>query len=156
MDFAAACGIAGMKISTSKTDVPHLLRNPVHYSLQAGHALLKQVEKFKYLGVAFTSDGRQDKKLDVQSGKASARMRALHHSAVLKRELSRNTACRESINIKSLLLRIERFLLRWFGHVSRTTKGRFFEQTLYAAGSDRKKPVGQPLTSWLDKSRILV
>ena len=31
--FAAACDIAGMKISTSKTEVRHLLRNPVQCSL---------------------------------------------------------------------------------------------------------------------------
>ena len=45
--------------------------------------------KFKYLGVAFTIDGRQDEELDVRSGKASAIMRALHHSIALKRELLR-------------------------------------------------------------------
>ena len=52
-------------------------------------ATLKQVEQFKYLGVAFTSDGRQDEELDTQIGKASAVMRALHHSVVMKRELSK-------------------------------------------------------------------
>ena len=52
-------------------------------------ATLKQVEKFKYLGVAFTSDGRQDEKLDTRTGKASAVMRALHCSDVMKRELSK-------------------------------------------------------------------
>ena len=31
--FAAACDIAGMKISTSKTEVLHLSRNPVQCSL---------------------------------------------------------------------------------------------------------------------------
>ena len=50
---------------------------------------LKQVEKFKYLGVAFTSDGRQDEELDTRIGKASAVMRALHYSVVMKRELSK-------------------------------------------------------------------
>ena len=50
---------------------------------------LKQVKKFKYLGVAFTDDGKQDQNLDIWSSKASAVMRALHHSVVLKRELSR-------------------------------------------------------------------
>ena len=45
------------------------------------------IEKFKYLGVAFTSDGRQDEKLDTRIGKASAVMRALHYSVVMKREL---------------------------------------------------------------------
>ena len=52
-------------------------------------ATLKQVEKLKYLGVAFTSDGRQDEELDTRIGKASAVMRALHYSVVIKRELSK-------------------------------------------------------------------
>ena len=87
--FADACDIAGMKISTSKIEALHLSRNPVQCSLQVGGLSSKQVEKFKFLGVAFTSDGRQDEEMDVQSGKASDVMRALHHSVVLKRELSR-------------------------------------------------------------------
>ena len=78
-----------MKISTSKTEVLHLSKNSVQCSLLVGGVSLKQVEKFKYLGVAFTSDGRQDEELNVRSGKASAVLRALHHSIVLKRELSR-------------------------------------------------------------------
>ena len=49
----------------------------------------KQVEKFKYLGVVFTSDGRQDEELDTRIGKASAVMRALHNLVVMKRELSK-------------------------------------------------------------------
>ena len=57
--------------------------------LQVNGATLKQVEKFKYLGVAFTSDGRQDKELDTRIGKASALMQALHYSVVMKRELSK-------------------------------------------------------------------
>ena len=44
----------------------------------------------KYLGVTFTSDGRQDEELDTRIGKASAIMRALHHSVVMKRVLSKN------------------------------------------------------------------
>ena len=52
-------------------------------------ATLKQVEKFKYFGVAFTSDGRQDEELDTRIGKASAVMRAWHYSVVMKRELSK-------------------------------------------------------------------
>ena len=34
--FAAACDIAGMKISASKNEVLHLSRNPVQCSLQVG------------------------------------------------------------------------------------------------------------------------
>ena len=63
-NFADACNTAGMKISTAKTEVFHLSRNPDQCVLQVNGATLKQVEKFKYLGVAFTSDGRQDEELD--------------------------------------------------------------------------------------------
>ena len=87
--FADACNTAGMKISTTKTEVLHLSRNPDQCVLQVNGATLKQVEKFKYLGVAFTSDGRQDEELDTRIGKASAVMRALHYSVVMKRELSK-------------------------------------------------------------------
>ena len=83
--FAGACNTAGMKISTVK-QVLHLSRNPDQCVLQVNGATLKQVEKFKYLGVAFTSDGRQDKELDARIGKASTVMRALHYSHVMKRE----------------------------------------------------------------------
>ena len=48
---------------------------------------MKQVEKFKYLGVAFTSDGKQDEELDTLLGKASAVVRALRYLVVVKREL---------------------------------------------------------------------
>ena len=65
--FADACNTAGMKISTAKTEVLHLSRNPDRCVLQANGATLKQVEKFKYLGVAFTSDGRQDEELDTRN-----------------------------------------------------------------------------------------
>ena len=78
--FAAACDIAGMEISTSKSEVLHLSRNSVQCPLQVGGVSLKQVEKFQYLGVAFTSNGRQDEELYVRSVKAGAVMRALHHS----------------------------------------------------------------------------
>ena len=86
--FAAACDYAGMKISTAKTEVLHLSRKPVQCSLQVGGVKLKQVEKFKYLGVAFTSDGTQDEEMDIRISKAGAVMHALHRSVVIKRELS--------------------------------------------------------------------
>ena len=86
--FSAACDIAGMKTSASKTEVLHLSRNPVMFSA-IWQNVIEAVEKFNYLGIAFTSDGIQSKELDVQSGKASVVMRALHRSVVIKRELSR-------------------------------------------------------------------
>ena len=63
----AACDIAGLNISSSKTEVLHLSRNPVQCFLQVGGVSLKQVEEFKYLGIAFTSDGRQDEEFDVRT-----------------------------------------------------------------------------------------
>ena len=140
-------------------------------------ATLKQVEKFRYLGVAFTRDGRQDEELDTRIGKASAVIRALHYSVVMKRELSkkanlsifkavfvhilnydheswvmtermrsqvqaskmrflrriegvtlfskvRSSEIRNSLNIETLFLRIERSQLRCFGHVSKMPQER--------------------------------
>ena len=165
-------------------------------------ATLKQVEKFKYLGVAFTSAGRQDEELDTRIGKASAVMRALHYSVVMKRELSkkaklsvfkavfvpiltcgheswvmtermrsqvqaskmsflrriegvtlfnkvRSSEIRKSLNIEPLLLRIERFQLRWFGHVSRMPQERLPKQALLAKANGRR-PVGRPRTRGTD------
>jgi len=88
-DFAAACDNAGMKINTSKTEVLHLSRNLDQCSLQVSGASLKQVEKFKYLGIIFTSNGRQDEELDTRIGNASAVMRALQYSVVMKQESSK-------------------------------------------------------------------
>ena len=82
--FADACNM-----STAKTEVLHLSSDPGQCMMQENGAALKQVEKFAYLGVAFTSDGRQDKELDTRISKARAVMRALHYSVVIKRELSK-------------------------------------------------------------------
>ena len=62
-------------------------RHPVQCSFQTKKVTLQQTEKFKYLGVTFLSDGRQDNELDTRIGKASAIMRQLCQSVVLKREL---------------------------------------------------------------------
>ena len=73
--------------------VLHLSRNPDQCVLQVNRATLKQVEKFKYLGVAFTSDGRQDEELDTQIiGKARAVMRASQNSVVMKQSNCRKKA----------------------------------------------------------------
>ena len=77
-----------MKISTAKTEVLHLSRNPGQCVLHVNGPTLKQVKKFKYLGVAFTSEGRQDEELDTRIGKASTVMGAWHYSVVIKQDLS--------------------------------------------------------------------
>ena len=66
----------------------------------------------------------------------------------------RNTEIRKSLDIESLLLRIESSQLRWFGHVSRMPDERLHKQTLYAKVSG-KRPVGRPRTRWLDYSENL-
>ena len=62
--FADARDTVEMKISSAKTEILHLLRNPHQCVLQVNGATPKQVEKLKYLGVIFTSDGRQDEELN--------------------------------------------------------------------------------------------
>ena len=49
----------------------------------------------------------------------------------------RNTAIRESLDVDSLLLPIERSPLRWFGHVRRMPHERLPKQTLYAKSVGR-------------------
>ena len=85
--FSDACSVTGMKISTTKTEAMCLSRQPRQCSLEIDGVPLKQSEKFKYLGASFTSDGRQNSELDIRIAKASAVMRPLHRSVVLKREL---------------------------------------------------------------------
>ena len=84
--FSDAFSVAGMKISTTKTETMRLTRQAKQCFFQINEVPLKQSEKFKYLGVSFTSDGRQNSELDIRIGKASAVMRLLHRSVVLKRE----------------------------------------------------------------------
>ena len=59
-----------MKISTSKTEKLRLSRNPVQCFFASWRSIIEvggEVERIKYLGVAFTSNGRQDEELDVRS-----------------------------------------------------------------------------------------
>ena len=63
------------------------------------------------VGVAFTNDGRQDKELDIRIGNASAVMRALHNSVVMKRELSKKA--------KLLIFKTVFVPILTFGHESR-------------------------------------
>ncbi|TWW63621.1 hypothetical protein D4764_03G0006290 [Takifugu flavidus] len=86
--FAAACEAAGMRISTSKAEAMVLSRKKVECLLRVKEEILPQVEEFKYLGILFTSEGRMEQEIDRRIGAASAVMRTLHRSIVVKRELS--------------------------------------------------------------------
>ena len=85
--FATVCAEAGMKISVSKTEVVVLSKDAAQCTVHVSGVPLKQSEKFKYLGVVFTSDGKQDVELNARIGQASAVMRELNRSVVLKKEL---------------------------------------------------------------------
>ncbi|TWW56294.1 hypothetical protein D4764_08G0002810 [Takifugu flavidus] len=87
--FATDCEVAGMQISTSKSEYMVLARKKVECLLRVGEEVLPQVEEFKYLGILFTSEGRMKREIDRRIGAASAVMWALNRSAVVKRELSR-------------------------------------------------------------------
>ena len=59
----------------------------------------------------------------------------------------RSSEIRKSLNIKPLLLRIERSQLRWFGHVSRMIQERLPKQALLAKANGRRL-VGRPRIRW--------
>ena len=54
---------------------------------------------------------------------------------------------RKSLNIKLLLLQIERSQLKRFGHVSRMPQERLPKQALFAKANGRR-PVGRPKIRW--------
>ena len=56
--------------------------------LQVSANTLKQVEKFKYVEVGFTSDGRRNKEIETRLGKENTVLRELYRSMVTKRDLS--------------------------------------------------------------------
>ncbi|CAM1319476.1 Uncharacterised protein r2_g2780 [Pycnogonum litorale] len=76
-----------MKISVAKTETLLLSRRPGQCTLHVSGVPLEQVEKFKYLGVVFTSDGRRDIELDTRIAAAGAVMRQLQRLVLLRREL---------------------------------------------------------------------
>ncbi|KAI3366683.1 hypothetical protein L3Q82_009358 [Scortum barcoo] len=87
--FAAECEAAGMRISTSKSEAMVLDRKRVVCPLRVGGEVLPQVEEFKYLGVLFTSEGKIEREIDRRIGAASAVMRSVYRTVVVKKELSR-------------------------------------------------------------------
>ena len=56
---------------------------------------------------------------------------------------------RESPNIESLLLRLERSQLRWYGHVTRMSQERTAKKLLCSTPIGRR-PRGRPRTRWRD------
>ena len=86
--FETECSDACMRISTSKTNAMVVSRATSQCNLLVEGVALKQVEKFKYLGYTFTSDGRAETEFDSRIGKASGVLRELYRTIVAKKELS--------------------------------------------------------------------
>jgi hypothetical protein len=86
--FSLECEAASMRINTAKTETLVISRNTVECTLHVSGVQLQQVEKFKYLGVLFASDGSWDQEIDRRIGAAAAVMRQLYRGVVCKRELS--------------------------------------------------------------------
>ncbi|TWW71611.1 hypothetical protein D4764_16G0001080 [Takifugu flavidus] len=152
--FAAACEAAGMRISTSKSE--------------AMEEILPQVNEFKYLGVLFRSEGRMGQEIDSRIGAASAVMRTLHQSIVVKRALSqkaspmvmsfgdrvRSSPIWEELGVEPLPLRFERSQMRWLGHLISIPPGCLPGEVFRACPSGR--PPGRPRTLWTDYVSRLV
>ncbi|VDP42206.1 unnamed protein product [Soboliphyme baturini] len=62
--FAPECDVTGMCVNASKTKSLVLSRSSAHCSLQINGEEVEQVEKFKYLGTVFTSDGKLEEEID--------------------------------------------------------------------------------------------
>ncbi|TWW73379.1 hypothetical protein D4764_15G0007730 [Takifugu flavidus] len=75
-----------MKISTSKSEAMVLNRKKVECLIWVKEEILPQVEEFKYLRALFMSEGRMEQEIDRRIGAASAVMRTLHWSVVVKRD----------------------------------------------------------------------
>ena len=85
----------------------------------------------------------------VRSHKQASEMRFLRKiKGVTMFDEVRNTAVQESLDIESLLLRIEKSQLRWFGHLRRMPQELLPKKSLYAEARG-KRQVGRSQTRWL-------
>ena len=89
--FTVECAMAGMQISTKKTEVMVLWRQKEQCAVSVNGTPLKQVEKFKYLGIEFLNDAKQDCEINRRIRSASANLRLLSRSVVAKEEVSQRT-----------------------------------------------------------------
>ena len=89
--FVTECTMAGIQISTKKTEVIVLSTQKEQCAVNINGTPLNQVEKFKYLGVEFSNDARLDCEIDRGIESASAILRSLYRSVVTKNEVSQRT-----------------------------------------------------------------
>ncbi|TWW63932.1 hypothetical protein D4764_03G0009400 [Takifugu flavidus] len=138
--FAAACEAAGMRISTSKSE-PWFSTGKRWSAFPGKGGDPAPSGGFKYLGVLFTSGGRMEREIDRRIGVASAVMRTLHRSVVVKRELSRRRSSR--FTGRSSFLPSP--MVMSFG----MPPGRLPGEVFRACPSGRRPP-GRPRTRWRD------
>ncbi|KAI3362523.1 hypothetical protein L3Q82_012816 [Scortum barcoo] len=160
-----------MRISTSKSEAMVLDRKRVVCPLQVGGEVLPQVEEFKYLGVLFTSEGKMEREIDRRIGAASAVMRSVYRTVVVKKELSRKAVklsiywsiyaptltyghkLWEELGVEPLLLHIERSQLRWLVHLFRMPPGTPLGRCSRHASSD-PVPDQADEDEWMDGSKF--
>ncbi|VDP04527.1 unnamed protein product [Soboliphyme baturini] len=85
--FAAKRDVAEGRVNVPETKNPVLSRSPVRYSLQIKEEAVEQVEKFKYVGVVFISDGKFEEEIDWRMRVASGVLRESARKVVTKAEL---------------------------------------------------------------------
>ncbi|KAI3351691.1 hypothetical protein L3Q82_020526, partial [Scortum barcoo] len=134
-------------------------RKRVACPLRVGGEVLPQVEEFKYLWVLFMSEGKMQREIDRQIGAASAVMRSVYQTVVVKKELSGKAklsiyrsiytptspmgekllVTQEELGVEPLLLlHIERSQLRWLGHLFRMPPGRLPREVFQACPTGRR------------------
>ena len=69
---------------------------------------------------------------------------------VSRLDMVRNTAIREELGVQPLLLKLEKSLLRWFGHIVRMPQDRIAHQILFVQPTGMR-PLGRPRMRWLDQ-----
>jgi hypothetical protein len=85
----------------------------------------------------------------------AAEMRCLRSIAGVSRlDKIRSSAVRESLEVESLLLQIERSQMRWYGQVIRMPQERLVVQSLLAQPTGRR-PRSRPKARWIDKIQDL-
>ena len=72
MALNLACNKQNMKISTSKTEVMKISRDPGTLEIYVDVFKLKQVSEFKCLGSIYTADRRLDREIETRCQKANA------------------------------------------------------------------------------------
>ena len=82
--FTAECKAAGLRISTSGSEITVLTWKRLGCLLQVGREVLPQVDEYKCLSVHFTSEGRLGQETDRWTGAASLEVL----SVAVRRELN--------------------------------------------------------------------